>query len=129
MKNVEVDIKENAFEEKILSYLDKIAEDIESTKKEMAFHQLIVDTFEKDKIEHEYIQVLKDSIEETKKFIGTLEDKQKKAKDLRRFITGDMVITMDEFCMLMVDVLAQQTVNYVELKQEYENVSKKWKVN
>lgn len=129
MKNVEVDIKENAFEEKILSYLDKIAEDIESTKKEMAFHQLIVDTFEKDKIEHEYIQVLKDSIGETKKFISTLEDKQKKAKDLRRFITGDMVITMDEFCMLMVDVLAQQTVNYVELKQEYENVSKKWKVN
>lgn len=129
MKNVEVDIKENAFEEKILSYLDKIAGDIESTKKEMAFHQLIVDTFEKDKIEHEYIQVLKDSIGETKKFISTLEDKQKKAKDLRRFITGDMVITMDEFCMLMVDVLAQQTVNYVELKQEYENVSKKWKVN
>ena len=129
MKNVEVDIKENAFEEKILSYLDKIAEDIESTKKEMAFHQLIVDTFEKYGIKHEYIQVLKDSIEETKKFIGTLEDKQKKAKDLRRFIKGDMVITMDEFCMLMVDVLAQQTVNYVELKQEYENVSKKWKVN
>lgn len=129
MKNVKVDIKENSFEEKILTYLDKIAEDIENTKKEMSFHQLIVDTFEKDKIEHEYIQVLKDSIEETRKFIKTLEDKQQKAKNLKRFIAGDLVISMDEFCMLMVDVLAQQTVNYVELKQEFESVSKKWKVN
>ena len=126
---MEIDIKESPFEEKILAYIENISEDIKATKKEVAFHQLIVDTFEKDKIEHEYIQVLKDSIKETNKLIETLENKQKKAQTLKQFIAGNLIMDMDSFCMLMIDILAQQTVNYVELKQEFEKVSKKWKKN
>lgn len=126
---MEIDIKENPFEEKILAYIDNISKDIEATKKEVGFHQLIVDTFEKNKVEHEYIQVLKDSIKETNKLIETLENKQKKAQSLKQFIAGNLILNMDEFCMLMIDILAQQTVNYVELKQEFIKVSKKWKKN
>jgi len=125
--NVEVEVQNETFTDKILDYLDKLHQDLEATKKEVEFHKLIVSTFEEHGVEHPYIKVVKESIEETEKLIAALEEREVQAQRLKQFLEGNLVLDFDKFVFLMIDITGRQVVNYVELKNEFLEVSKKWK--
>lgn len=127
MNNVQVEVQNETFTDKILDYLDKLHQDLEAAKKEVEFHKLIVSTFEEHGVEHPYIKVVKDSIEETEKFIKALEEREVQAQRLKQFLEGNLVLDFDKFIFLMIDITGRQVVNYVELKNEFLEVSKKWK--
>ena len=124
--NVEVDVQNETFKDKIVMFLEKLGQDLEASRKEMLFHQLIIDTFEEHGVEHEYTVNLKGAVEEAEKFIKALEDRQIQGKKLEEFLNGEFVLEFDKFVFLMIDVLGSQMVNYVELKNEFLTVSKIW---
>lgn len=126
MSNLEVDIQNETFEDKIKDYLDKLHKDLEDAEKETEFHKLIISTFKENKIEHPYIKFLEESVEETEKFIQALKEREVKAEKLKIFLKGDLVLDFEQFVYLMIDITGRQVVNYVELKNEYSEVAKKW---
>lgn len=127
--NVEVDIESSTFKEKTIDFMGKLNADLENSKKTVEFHKLIVSTFKEHKIEHPFIADLEDSILESEKFIKSLEDRKIQAKKLEQFLDGEFVLSFDRFAFLMIDVLGSQMVNYVELKNEFAEVSKLWKTS
>lgn len=126
MSNLEMDIQNETFEDKIKDYLDKLHKDLEDAEKETEFHKLIISTFKENKIEHPYIKFLEESVEETEKFIQALKEREVKAEKLKIFLKGDLVLDFEQFVYLMIDITGRQVVNYVELKNEYSEVAKKW---
>lgn len=125
--NVSVDVQHSTFKEKITDFLDKLQMDLENTKKEIEFHELIISTFEKNNVTHPYLIDLKDSIKESLKFVNALEDRKIQGIKLSQFLNGEFVLDFDKFTFLMIDVTGSQMVNYVELKNEYLEVTKLWK--
>ena len=126
--NVEVEVQNETFTDKILDYLERLHQDLDTTKKEVEFHKLIVSTFEEHDVEHPYIKVVEESIKESEKFIEALEGREVQAQKLKQFLEGNLVLDFDKFVFLMIDITGRQVVNYVELKNEYLEVSKKWTV-
>lgn len=126
MPNVEVDVKNETFKDKIVDFLGKLEEDLVNTKKTVEFHKLIIKTFNDAGVEHPYLSDLQDSIAEAEKFIKALEDRKIQGRKLEQFLNGEFVLDFDRFAFLMIDVTGRQVVNYVELKNEFIEVSKMW---
>jgi hypothetical protein len=126
MPNVEVDVKNETFKDKIVDFLAKLEEDLVNTKNTVEFHKLIIKTFKDAGVEHPYLSDLQDSINEAEKFIKALEDRKIQGRKLEQFLNGEFVLDFDRFAFLMIDVTGRQVVNFVELKNEFIEVSKLW---
>ncbi len=129
LQNVEIDVQNETFKDKIVDFLRNLEVDLENTKKELEFHKLIIKTFEEAGVEHPYLNNLNDSITEAEKFVKALEDRKIQGIKLEQFLNGEFVLDFDRFVFLMMDVLGRQMVNYVELKNEFLEVSKLWTTN
>jgi hypothetical protein len=124
--NVEVDIEHSTFRDKIAEFLEKLDADLENSKKEIEFHKLIISVFKSSEVDHPFLADLQDSINESEKFIKALEDRKIQGRKLQQFLNGEFVLDFDRFAFLMIDVTGRQVVNFVELKNEFLEVSKLW---
>lgn len=127
---VAVDFKNETFEAKVVDLIDGLERDLKDLRKQNKFHALIVETFKdsKDAEIVDCVKVTSETLTDTMKLIDRIEERLKKSNLLKKFLQGDLVLDLDGFAMLMIEVLGSQMVNYIELKNEHIAVSKKWKV-
>lgn len=127
--NAEVDFKNETFESKVIDLIDNLKKDLKDLQKQNKFHSKIIESLKDDKDPEikDCIKIVKESMTETIGVIDAINKRLEKSDALLRFLKGDMILDIDGFAMLMIDVLGSQMVNYIELKNEHIAVSKKWK--
>lgn len=125
--NVNVDIAHTTFKDKITNFLERLVEDKKRAIEEIEWHEIIIKALEEKEITHENITYLKDSVKETKKFVEALELRERQGIKLKEFLEGKFVLDFDRFVFLLIDILGNQMVNYVELKNEYATTAELWK--
>ena len=126
--NAVVDFKNETFESKVKDLIANLNSDLKDLQKQVKFHSKIVATLEKDEDPEirQCVNSVRDSIKETMGIIDAVNKRLEKSATLLKFLEGDLILDIDGFAMLMIDVLGSQMVNYIELKQELQAVSKKW---
>ena len=126
--NSVVDFKNETFESRVKDLIDNLKKDLKDLQKQNKFHSKIVEALENDPdVEiKECVAVVRDTMKETMAVIDAINKRLEKSATLLKFLEGNLILDIDGFAMLMVDVLGSQMVNYVELKAELEAVSKKW---
>lgn len=125
-RNMEVDFQHTTFQDKIRDYLDRLSQDLVNINKEMNFHKEILSLYEETGRTNELLPDLQDAIEVAEKTITALQERELQGKKLLEFLEGKFVLSFDKFVWLMIDVIGSQVVNYVELKNEFEEVTKLW---
>ena len=127
--NASVDFKNETFETKVKDLIDNLKKDVKDLQKQNKFHSAIVDSLKdsKDAEIVECVEMVKDSMLETMELINNINHRLEKSDILLKFLEGNLIMDIDGFAMLMIEVLGSQMVNYIELKAEMEAVSKKWK--
>ena len=127
-KNTVVDFKNETFESKVKDLIDNLGKDLKELYKQHKFHSKIVEALKNDEdIEiRNCVKIVKDSIKETNEVIDAVNKRLEKSTTLLKFLEGNLILDLDQFAMLMIEVLGSQMVNYVELKNEHIAVSKKW---
>lgn len=126
--NAVVDFKNETFDSKVKDLIKSMEDDLADLKKQNKFHSKIVETFinDADKDIKECAQITANTISDTMELIKALTARLEKSKTLLQFLEGNLILDLDGFAMLMIDVLGSQMVNYIELKNEHIRVSKKW---
>ncbi len=126
--NSVVDFKNETFESKVKDLIDNLGKDLKELQKQNKFHSRIVEALKNDEdIEiRNCVKIVKDSIKETNEVIDAVNKRLEKSSTLLKFLEGNLILDLDQFAMLMIDVLGSQMVNYIELKNEHIAVSKKW---
>lgn len=126
--NAVVDFKNETFDSKVKDLIKSMEDDLADLKKQNKFHSKIVETFinDPDKDIKECAQITANTISDTMELIKALTARLEKSKTLLQFLEGNLILDLDGFAMLMIDVLGSQMVNYIELKNEHIRVSKKW---
>lgn len=128
--NATVDFQNETFKDKCLDLIADLESELKDLKKQNKFHAQIIGALgdSKDAEIQDCINTTKDVMLNTNKLIDALEERLKHSKTLKQFLDGDLILSVDQFAMLMINVLGSQMVNYIELKNEHMEVSKKWKV-
>lgn len=128
--NASVDFKNETFETKVKDLIENLKKDLKDLQKQNKFHSKIVETLGNDTDPEikECVEIVKDSMKQTMEVIEAINKRLQKSVTLQQFLEGNLILDIDGFAMLMIDVLGSQMVNYIELKAELEAVSKKWKV-
>ena len=126
--NPVVDFKNETFESKVVDLIENLKRDLKDLQKQNKFHARIVETLKDDADPEirECVEITKEAMEETMSVIDAINKRLEKSETLKKFLAGDLILDIDGFAMLMIDVLGSQMVNYVELKAELQAVSKKW---
>lgn len=126
--NAVVDFKNETFDSKVKDLIKSMEDDLADLRKQNKFHAKIVETFinDSDKDIKECAQITANTISDTMELIKALTTRLEKSKTLLQFLEGNLILDLDGFAMLMIDVLGSQMVNYIELKNEHIRVSKKW---
>lgn len=126
--NAVVDFKNETFDSKVKDLIKNMENNLADLKKQNKFHAKIVETFinDPDKDIKECAQITANTISDTMELIKALNARLEKSKTLLQFLEGNLILDLDGFAMLMIDVLGSQMVNYIELKNEHTRVSKKW---
>ena len=126
--NATVDFKNETFETKVKELIKNMEEDLAELKVQNKFHAKIVETFinDPDKDIKKCAQITANTMSDTMEMIKALTARLEKSKTLLTFLEGNMILDLDGFAMLMIDVLGSQMVNYIELKNEHMLVAKKW---
>lgn len=126
--NAVVDFKNETFDSKVKDLIKSMEDDLADLRKQNKFHAKIVETFinDPDKDIKECAQITANAISDTMEMIKALNARLEKSKTLLQFLEGNLILDLDGFAMLMIDVLGSQMVNYIELKNEHIRVSKKW---
>lgn len=125
-----VDFKNETFETKVKDLIKNLEENLKELQKQNKYHAKIVETLKDDTDPEirECVEITRDAMTQTMGLIDALNKRLQKSKTLQQFLDGNLILDIDGFAMLMVDVLGSQMVNYIELKAELEAVSKKWHV-
>lgn len=128
--NAVVDFENETFESKVKELIEGLKGDLKDLQKQNKFHARIVETLKDDKDPEirECVKIVEESMKETMGVIDAINKRLEKSVTLQKFLEGNLILDIDGFAMLMIDVLGSQMVNYVELKAELEAVSKKWLV-
>ena len=126
--NAVVDFKNETFESKVKDLIENLKQDLKDLQKQNKFHSKIVLALENDTDPEikECVEITKDAMKETMAVIDAINKRLEKSATLLKFLEGNLILDIDGFAMLMIEVLGSQMVNYVELKAELEAVSKKW---
>lgn len=126
--NAVVDFKNETFETRVKDLIENLQQDLKDLQKQNKFHSKIVLALEGDTDPEikECVEITKDAMKETMAVIDAINKRLEKSATLLKFLEGNLILDIDGFAMLMIEVLGSQMVNYVELKAELEAVSKKW---
>lgn len=129
--NAVVDFENETFESKVKDLIENLKKDLKELQKQNKFHARIVEALKDDTDPEikECVEIVKDSMKQTMEVIEAINTRIEKSATLQKFLEGNLILDIDGFALLMIDVLGSQMVNYVELKAELEAVSKKWKIN
>ena len=128
MSNATIDFKNETFDSKARKLIKDLEKGIKDLQKQNKFHSKIVENLKDDKDPEikECVKMVKETMEETILNINALNKRLEKSKELAKFLDGDLILDLDQFAMLMIEVLGSQMVNYIELKNEHVRISKKW---